>query len=311
VDGYSPGPGNTNGPWHVSDYRSDYWRIDATEASRVLAYWRAGGYRIDPEGLDGYAPLISPRPAGPNLANSPQVMHQWFGATQAGGLLDIQATIHHSGYLLSLLARPELPANWTITKVSGDGAPQVLGHEILFIDQNLPNPVTFQYQVQIPATAQGTYPLRTPIEYQTAGMVNPVTVYAAADPLSVTVESSNTATTLITYYYASILGRNPDAEGLAHWQQLIADRQAAGADVKPVFRDMANFFFNSPEYLGNATSDTQFLTDLYRTFFQREPDADGLAFWLGQLAAGVSRNEVMAGFLYAPEFTAFMEALGF
>jgi len=32
------------------------WVIDATEANRVLSYWRGGGYYITPMGLDGYAP---------------------------------------------------------------------------------------------------------------------------------------------------------------------------------------------------------------------------------------------------------------
>jgi alpha-tubulin suppressor-like RCC1 family protein len=119
------------------------------------------------------------------------------------------------------------------------------------------------------------------------------------------------ATTLITHYYVSILEREPEPEGLAYWQELIIQKQAQGLDIKPVFRDMANFFFNSPEYLNRNTTDQQFITNLYLTFFQRDPDQGGLDFWLGQLASGMSRNDAMAGFLYAPEFTAFMESLGF
>ena len=122
---------------------------------------------------------------------------------------------------------------------------------------------------------------------------------------------SDPATTLITHYYVSILRRSPDAGGLAYWQQLIAQKQQQGLDVKPVFRDMANFFFNSPEYLGRNTTDTEFVTNLYLTFFQRNPDSGGMSFWLNQLALGVSRNQVMSGFLYSPEFTHFMQSLGF
>jgi hypothetical protein len=73
---------------------------------------------------------------------------------------------------------------------------------------------------------------------------------------------------------------------------------------------MARFFFNSPEYLEQEASNLDFLFDLYRTFFQREPDDEGLVFWLTQLVHEVSRNDVMAGFLYAPEFTDFMTGLG-
>ncbi|MCB1921549.1 MAG: DUF4214 domain-containing protein, partial [Candidatus Competibacteraceae bacterium] len=119
------------------------------------------------------------------------------------------------------------------------------------------------------------------------------------------------AATLITHYYVSILEREPEVDGLAYWQGLIAEREAQKIDIKPVFRDMANFFFNSPEYLGRNTTDRQFITNLYLTFFQREPDEGGYAFWLEQLAGGMPRNTAMAGFLYSQEFTDFMAALGF
>lgn len=119
------------------------------------------------------------------------------------------------------------------------------------------------------------------------------------------------ATTLITHYYVSILERPPEADGLAFWQNQIIVRQENGEDVKPVFRNMANFFFNSPEYLARNTTDTQFTTNLYLTFFQREPEANGLAFWLDRLANGEPRNDVMDFFLYSKEFLDFMLELGF
>lgn len=74
---------------------------------------------------------------------------------------------------------------------------------------------------------------------------------------------------------------------------------------------MATFFFNSPEYLGRNTSDLQFTTNLYRTFFQREPEGEGLAFWLDQLVRGAQRNDVMTFFLFSQEFLDCMLKLGF
>jgi hypothetical protein len=41
--------------YHSADYRAPLWSIDGTEVNRVLAYWRAGQYHIDPVGYDGYA----------------------------------------------------------------------------------------------------------------------------------------------------------------------------------------------------------------------------------------------------------------
>ena len=119
------------------------------------------------------------------------------------------------------------------------------------------------------------------------------------------------ATTLITHYYVSILEREPEPDGLAFWQALIADTEARGEDVKDVFRRMADFFFNSSEYVARNTTDRQFITNLYLTFVQREPDEEGLAFWLDRLAQGDPRNSVMTFFLYSQEFLDFMLKLGF
>ena len=124
-------------------------------------------------------------------------------------------------------------------------------------------------------------------------------------------ENSDPATTLITHYYVSILEREPEEEGLAFWKDQIAEKQAKDEDVKPVFRAMAAFFFFSEEYIGRNTTNIQFLTNLYLTFFQREPDDEGLEFWLVKLVGGMSRNQAMQGFLFSPEFTSFMEDLGF
>ena len=41
--------------YNSADYEPSFWVLDAAEVSRVLAYWRAGAYHIDPTGLDGYA----------------------------------------------------------------------------------------------------------------------------------------------------------------------------------------------------------------------------------------------------------------
>jgi len=47
---------------------------------------------------------------------------------------------------------------------------------------------------------------------------------------------------------------------------------------------MAGYFFNSAEYLSRNTSDAQYVTDLYNTFFNRLPDPGGLSYWTGQIA---------------------------
>ncbi|HET9650925.1 MAG TPA: DUF4214 domain-containing protein, partial [Usitatibacter sp.] len=110
---------------------------------------------------------------------------------------------------------------------------------------------------------------------------------------------------LAVHYYRSILGREPDAVGLAFWDSEAARLAALGADPREVYYVMANFFFNSPEYLAANKTDEQFVTDLYETFFNRAPDAGGLAFWTGQITAGTPRYVVLLFFMFSPEFQSF------
>jgi subtilisin family serine protease len=46
--------------YHSADYRAPYWVVDAQELNRVLAYWRVGGYRAEPGGLDGFVATNQP-----------------------------------------------------------------------------------------------------------------------------------------------------------------------------------------------------------------------------------------------------------
>lgn len=55
---------------HSADYRAPSWALDGTEMNRVLAYWRAGAYRIESLGSDGYAPTNRP-----GLGNTNGIRH--------------------------------------------------------------------------------------------------------------------------------------------------------------------------------------------------------------------------------------------
>ena len=50
--------------YNRGDYRDPQWKIDAFEASKLLGYWRAGSYHIEPSEPDGYD-------AGPGDTNGP------------------------------------------------------------------------------------------------------------------------------------------------------------------------------------------------------------------------------------------------
>jgi hypothetical protein len=114
---------------------------------------------------------------------------------------------------------------------------------------------------------------------------------------------------LVTHYYRKILSREPDAGGKAFWLGEAARMQSIGANVNEAWFAMAQQFFFSAEYLALNRDNNGFMTDLYVTFFNRAPDAGGLAFWSDQLAQGMPREVILASFMFSPEFAAFAQAI--
>ncbi|CAK0754881.1 hypothetical protein CCP4SC76_2570002 [Gammaproteobacteria bacterium] len=115
---------------------------------------------------------------------------------------------------------------------------------------------------------------------------------------------------LIDYYYQSVLGRVPEPEGLAYYQDRIDQAIAQGRDVKPEFRLMAYNMLNSPEYLNKGTGNLEYVTTLYKTFLQRGPEDTGLTYYLDRLTKGETRNVLIDNFANSPEFAQFMTNLG-
>ncbi len=99
----------------------------------------------------------------------------------------------------------------------------------------------------------------------------------------------------VTRFYVECLDRQPDADGLGDWTADLLAKTKAGADV-------AFGFMFSQEYLNQNTNNDQFVTTSYRAFFAREPDAGGFNNWIGALAGGASRLDVLKGFTDSLEF---------
>ncbi|UCF90644.1 MAG: DUF4214 domain-containing protein [Desulfobacterales bacterium] len=108
--------------------------------------------------------------------------------------------------------------------------------------------------------------------------------------------------TQVARYYNDILDRSPDTTGAAGWQVEILRMVDLAVDIKEGFAALAKFFFNSPEYLSREKNNSQYVTDLYQTFFDRAPDQGGQDFWVGSLEQGISRNVILNYFVYGDEF---------
>ncbi len=100
--------------------------------------------------------------------------------------------------------------------------------------------------------------------------------------------------------YQNVLGRGPDASGRAYW----IEQLEAGVERGVV---MARFS-EGPEFKGQTDGLVR-ATMLYVGMLRRTPEAEGLAFWASRIDAGVPYREVMAGFLYGPEYAGRMARL--
>ncbi|MGN0249121.1 MAG: DUF4214 domain-containing protein, partial [Lachnospiraceae bacterium] len=95
--------------------------------------------------------------------------------------------------------------------------------------------------------------------------------------------------------YTVALGRDAEAAGLQSWSDKLQNGTIDGAGI-------AQGFIASQEFKNRNLSNSNYIDTLYRTFFNREPDQGGKSNWLSQLNKGVSRTEVLAGFVNSNEF---------
>lgn len=97
--------------------------------------------------------------------------------------------------------------------------------------------------------------------------------------------------------YEKILGRSYDQEGLDGWSSQLLGNYLSPAEVA------AKGFFNSEEFEKKGVSDELYVTMLYRTFMNREPDKNGFDGWVSELASGMSRSYILHEFAVSQEFT--------
>ena len=95
--------------------------------------------------------------------------------------------------------------------------------------------------------------------------------------------------------YITGLGRAADHDGQFVWFNHIIYDGYSGADL-------VRGILYSPEFLNKNVSNRDFVLIVYRTILDREADAEGLAHWTAQLDSGVSRQQIVEGFLGSVEW---------
>jgi Domain of unknown function (DUF4214) len=116
---------------------------------------------------------------------------------------------------------------------------------------------------------------------------------------------------MVTDFYRGLLRRLPDATGFAYWQGQFRQAQCSGPGAVAAAADaISSYFLDGAEYAGRASTDAQFVGDLYDAFLRRGGDLAGVRFWIDQLATGQStREEVRRAFEASPEFAARVNAV--
>jgi len=120
---------------------------------------------------------------------------------------------------------------------------------------------------------------------------------------------SQNPTAFITQLYANVLGRAPDAAGLANWVNALAAGAQSQAQVLAGFSESAeNVGNNLPQdkagiWVTNESADQ--VARLYYAALDRAPDLNGLTGWTSALQTGAETlAQVAAGFVNSPEFQA-------
>jgi hypothetical protein len=98
---------------------------------------------------------------------------------------------------------------------------------------------------------------------------------------------SATGETVVKLYLAGF-NRVPEKSGFEYWSSLLDSGQSPPQILKTVF-SLPVVTAIYPETL----SDTEFLTAIYNNVFGKQPDASGLAYWLGLLGDGRDRSSLV------------------
>lgn len=137
---------------------------------------------------------------------------------------------------------------------------------------------------------------RDPAQLEVDGWVD--ALEGGATPTSVAdafVKSDEHRGLQVDQMYQTLLNRPADPDGRAWW---ISQLQ-----LGMTLEDLCINFVTSPEYLANLSSDSAFIDELYIDLLGRPADAVGKATWLAALGAGVSRADIVRGFLRSDEAT--------
>lgn len=108
----------------------------------------------------------------------------------------------------------------------------------------------------------------------------------------------------IARLYQAALDREPDNDGLNYW----IDEYERGFTLQ----DISQSFVDANEFTTrfDVSDDTGFITTLYANVLNRDPDEEGLNYWLGDITNGQSYSDILVSFSESLENKNNTETLG-
>jgi hypothetical protein len=296
----------------ATTYESGYWDSAATiAATGVTGVYRGVSWIGEGTILNAYTlatPTIQGWTAGKTAIAGSGIAGDRVVLTGSDGTVLGGAQIAADGtWQVAPAAGANLPANYYITAQQFDLAGDSSGPSV-------PAPATYVAAVALadsiptgmvtlggPASryiiaddAGSLYLQDTMSPQGGAQMLQTATLMAFTDGIGV-FDPTGTAEDVARLYYVA-LDRAPDVAGLEAWTADIDDGPMSLAIV-------ANDIASSPEFLQDygASSNAEFVTQLYQNALGRAPDPAGFQAWNNALASGMSRGEVLVGFAESQE----------
>ena len=113
------------------------------------------------------------------------------------------------------------------------------------------------------------------------------------------------ATGYVARLYTKMLGRKYEDNGIEYWCKQYLTGKATIESIA------TNGFLHSQEFTNLNLSNEEFVTRMYQTFLNREPDEAGYKDWVGKLNSGEkTRDQLVYGFSLSQEFANLKKSYG-